>query len=328
MRTQRVVSQTSPIPIQSIPSGVSHALNILSISAILFLASTIPRFGPENIFALTSSRIQTPTDVLFTRLGSLRPRATLTESDQILRLRLASLDARCLYFTYGPDVLTHCPFCISDEPNTYFYYALSSLLLPHFLHLFALGLATSSALAGKYGSKWRTSAVAIGVVLALFECYSVGTHDSKANARVIRPEDLDLFHWRMRTVRGIMIAITDAGLACVLWAASTNRIFAVPPSPSERMDASLTLLESVRARLTALGVVRNVVVRNEGLRKHGEGYWRREGQIMAQVMDDKEVVDGVRNALANRINVAKVEEDAKKYAEGLVDWNKMQLPKK
>lgn len=328
MRTQRVASQTSTVPIQSIPSGVSHALNILSISAILFLASTIPKFHPENIFALTSSRLQTPTDVLFTRLSSLRPSATLTESDRILRLRLASLDARCLYFTYGPDVLTHCPFCISDEPNTYFYYALPSLLLPHFLHLFALGLATSSAVAGKYGCKWRTSAVAIGVVLALFECYSVGTHDSKANARVIRPGDLDLFHWRMRTVRGIMIAITDAGLAFVLWAASTNRIFAMPPSPSERMDASLKVLENVRARLAALGVVRNVAARDEGLRKRGEEYWRREGQVMAHVMDDKEVVDGVRNALANRINIAKVEEDAKKYAERLIDWNKGQVPNK
>lgn len=132
----------------------------------------------------------------------------------------------------------------------------------------------------------------------------------------------------MRTVRGIIIAITDAGLAVVLWAASTNLIFAVPPSPSERMDGSLRVLENVRARLAALGVVRNVLARDEGLRKRGEEYWRREGQVMAQVMDDKEVVDGVRNALANRINVAKVEEDAKKYAESLVDWNKEQVPTK
>lgn len=166
----------------------------------------------------------------------------------------------------------------------------------------------------------------MGFLLALFECYSVGTYDSKANARVIRPEDLDLFHWRMRTMRGITIAITDAGLAFVIWAASTNRIFAVLPSPSERMDASLRVLENVRARLAALGVVRNVIVRDEGLRKQGEQYWRREGQITAQVMDDKEVVDRVRSALDGRINVAKVEEDAKKYAEGLVYWNEGQVP--
>lgn len=322
LRTQRVASKTSPIPIQSVPSGVSHALNILFISTFLFLASTLPTFSPENIFALTSSRLQTPNDVLFTRLGALRAGATLTESDRILRLRLSSLDARCLYFTYGPDVLTHCPFCVSDEPNTYFYYALPSLLLPHLIHLFVLGLATSSVLAGKYGSRWRTSAVAVGVVLALFECYYVGTHDSKANARVIRAEDLDLFHWRMRTIRGIIIAVIDAGLAFVLWAASTNRIFAVPPSPSERINASLKVLENVRARLAALGVVSNVVVRDEGLRKRGVDYWRREGQVMAQVMDDKEVVDGVRNALANRINVATVEEDAKKFAETLLKGQK------
>lgn len=102
----------------------------------------------------------------------------------------------------------------------------------------------------------------------------------------------------------------------------------MPPSPSERMDGSLRVLENVRARLAALGVVRNVLARDEGLRKRGEEYWRREGQVMAQVMDGKEVVDGVRNALANRINVTKVEEDAKKYAESLVDWNKEQVPTK
>lgn len=250
----------------------------------------------------------------------MRPSTTLTESDHRLKPRLTSLDARCFYLTYGPDVLTNCPFCISDEPNTYYYYALPSLLLPHLLHLFALGLATSSAVSGKHGSRWRTNAVMLGAGFALVDCYLVGTHDSKANARVLRPEDLDLFHWRMRTLRGIAICVADAILALLLWAASTNRIFAVPPSTSERMEAAMKVLESMRGRLGAVGIVRNVVARDKGLRQRGDVYWAQEGRVMEEVMTDRAVVDGMRNALDGRISVSKVEEEARKYAEGIVVW--------
>lgn len=248
----------------------------------------------------------------------MRPSTTLTESDLRLRPRLASLDARCFYLTYGPDVLTNCPFCISDEPNTYFYYALPSLLLPHLLHLFAIGLATSTTVSGKYGSRWRTCAVILGAAFALIDCYWVDAHNSKANARVLRPEDLDHFHWRMRTLRGIAICVADAMLALLLWAASTNRIFAVPPNTAERMEDAMKVLESMRGRLGAVGIVRNVVARNKGLRQRGDAYWAREGQVMEEVMAEREVVDGMRNALDGRISVSKVEEEARKYADGIV----------
>lgn len=319
-RTQRAAAQSSPIPIQATPYPVFRSLNILFIFAFLALISTLPYFSPENIFAITSSRLQTPNDVLFSRLGLMRPSNTLSESDQRLKPRLASLDARCFYLTYGPDVLMNCPFCVSDEPNTYFYYALPSLLLPHLLHLFALGLATSSRVSGKYGSMWRTTAVILGATFALVDCYSVGTYDSKANARVLRQEDLDLFHWRMRTLRGISICVADAVLALLLWAASTNRIFAVPPDSAERMEAAMKVFESMRGRLGAVGIVRNVVARDKGLRQRADTYRAREGLVMEEVMADREVVDGMRNALSGRISVSNVEEEARKYADGIVVW--------
>lgn len=175
-------------------------------------------------------------------------------------------------------------------------------------------------MSGKYGLRWRSGAIGLGVAIALADCYIVSTHDSKANARVLRPEDLDLFHWRMRTIRGITICIADAILAGLLWAASTNRIFAVPPNAGERMEAATKVLENAQARLNAVGIVRNVVVRDEGLRMRGEVYWRKERQVMGEVMDEKEVVDGVRNALEGRISVVKMEEEARKYADGIVAW--------
>ena len=297
------------------------SLNILFISALIALISTLPYFSPENIFTTTSSRLQTPNDVLFTRLSLAR--GELTENDSILRPKLASLDSRLLYFTYGPDVVTHCPFCMSDEPFTYFYYALPSIILPHILHTFALGLATSSAIAGNYGNRWRSIAAMVSIILAISDCYLFGSYDWKANSRALRPEEYIHFYWRMRVFRGLCIAVADACLAGLLWLSSTNRMFAVPPTAAERMETAMRLLENARGKLSAVGVVRNAVVRDEGLRRKTEAYWKKEGEITGQIMAEREVVEGVRNALDGRIQVVTLEADATKYAEGIVGWEHM-----
>ncbi|KAL8770333.1 MAG: hypothetical protein Q9209_003969 [Squamulea sp. 1 TL-2023] len=308
-----------PIPIRPLPSRLYRSLNILFVSTVLALLSTLPTFAPENIFTITSSRIQTPTDVLFTRLSLLRTNNTLTPLDEALRPRIASLDARCLYLQYGPDVLTHCPFCLSDEPWSYFWYALPTILYPHILHLFALGLATSSVIAKKEGSRWRNSAVLLGVGLAVSECYIIGSRDWKGNARVVRAEDMQHFFWDMRIWRGMGFAVADVVFAGFLWAGGTNRLFVVPPTVGERMEGALRGLEGARGRMAALGIVRNVVVRDEGLRRRGEAYWKKEGTVMAEVLEEREVVEGIRGALeSGRISVSQVEEEAKRYAEGIV----------
>ncbi|KAL8685830.1 MAG: hypothetical protein Q9218_007518 [Villophora microphyllina] len=318
-RAYRAKAQSRPVPIRPLPSHIYIALNILFVSCVFALISTLPTFAPENIFLATSSRLQTPNDVLFTRLALTRPEGRLSDLDEMLKPRIASLDARCLYLYYGPSILTYCPFCVSDEPLSYFWYGLPMIMLPHILHLFALGAATSSGIAGKEGNRWRTSAVMIGVGLALSECYLTGAGDWKANARAVRAEDLNHFHWNMRIWRGLGIGVADAALAGFLWASSTNRMFVVPPTAAERMEASLKVLENARGRVGALGIVRNVVARDEGLRRQGDAYWRKEGQIMSEAMDEREVVEGVRNALGSgRISVTKVEEEARRFAEGIV----------
>lgn len=325
-RTQKVKAVTAPAPVQSVPGPVSKSLTILFVSAVCALVSTLPHFAPENIFTTTSSRLQTSNDVLFTRLNLARGVNGLTEADSILRPKIASLDARLLYFTYGPDVLTNCPFCISDQPFTYFYYALPSITLPHLLHTFTLGLATSSAISGAYGKRWRSFITIVGVGLAVVECYLFGSYEWKANARAIRQEQYVHFFWRMRVFRGIVIAFADVLVAGLLWLSSTNRMFVIPPSAAERMETALRVLENSRGKLNAVGIVRNAIVRDEGLRRKAEAYWRREGQVMGEVMDEREVVEGVRNALSGRIQVAKVEEEARKYAEGITAFQELQLP--
>ncbi|MCJ1452663.1 hypothetical protein MMC28_003006 [Mycoblastus sanguinarius] len=324
-RTQRVQTVTAPVLVRPIPRSALFSLNILFVSALIALISTLPYFSPENIFTTTSSRLQTPNDVLFTRLAVARGGLDLTENDSILKPKIASMDARCLYFAYGPDVVTNCPFCISDEPSTYFYYALPSIVLPHLLHTATLGLATSSAVSGNYGNRWRSIAAMMGIGLAIVECYLFGSYDWKANSRAHRPEEYIHFFWRMRIFRGVIIALADALMAGLLWLSSTNRMFVVPPSPAERMETAMRVLENVRGKLNAVGIMRNAVVRDEGLRRKAEGYWRREGQVMGEVMDEREVVEGVRNALSGRIQVSKVEDEARRYADGITGWQEQVL---
>ena len=249
----------------------------------------------------------------------------LTADDNILRPKLASMDSRLLYLTYGPDVVTHCPFCISDEPNTYLYYALPSILLPHVVHLFILGLATSNLVSGKGGNKWRFIASCIGLGIASVEAYLFATFDWKSNARALRPEEYVLFYWRMRIFRGIAICLSDAVVAGLLYLSNTNRMFVTPASVSERMEAALKILERTRGNINAVGIVRNAIVRDEGLRRRTEGYWINEGKVMGDIMAEREVVEGVRNALESRVQVGRVEDDARKFAEGITTWPGQQM---
>ena len=85
----------------------------------------------------------------------------------------------------------------------------------------------------------------------------------------------------------------------------------------------MRVLENARGKLSAVGIVRNAIVRDEGLRRKTEAYWRTEGQITGEIMDEREVVEGVRSALSGRIKVASLEEEARKYADGITVWEQV-----
>ena len=156
------------------------------------------------------------------------------------------------------------------------------------------------------------------MTLAVVDIYLFATHDWKANARVLRAEDLSHFFWTMRTLRGISIATFDILFAGLLYLSSTNRLFAQSVSNAERVENVLKTMEQTRGKLSALGIVKNVVVRDEGLGRKGAEYWKREKVVMGEVMDEREVVEGVRDALEKRVRVQSVEEEARKWAEGIV----------
>ena len=103
-----------------------------------------------------------------------------------------------------------------------------------------------------------------------------------------------------------------------LYLSSTNRFLGVPVSTAERLETVLKTMEQGRGKMAALGIIKNAVYRNEGLSERAKGYWRHEGVVMEGVMGEREVVEGVRSALEGRVRLGEVEEEAGRYAEGIV----------
>ena len=207
---------------------------------------------------------------------------------------------------------------MSDEPYSYLLYALPVLLLPHLLHLFTLGLATATAVGGKGVDKWRILATFIGIGAALVEVYMYAAYDYKSNARVFYQEDYVYYYERMRIIRGVTIAISDLVVAGLVYLSGTNRMFVTPPTSAERMEVAMRVLEGARGKISALAILKNAIVRDEGMRRRNEIYWIREGQVMGEVMDEREVVEGVRSALTERVQVSQVEDEAQRFADGLI----------
>lgn len=254
--------------------------------------------------------------MLFTRLSALRP-SGLTDNDNLLRNKLNSLDSRLLFFQHGPSVLAECTFCTADDPNSYLYYTLPSLLIPHIFNLVILALITSGLFTGKEGSIWRTSATVAAGCLVVADVYMVASYNPQANARATRLEDLDMFFWNMRLYRSIALAALDAFLGWMLYLSSTNRAFVIPPTTSERIEDSTRILEGARAKMNATGIIRNTVARDAELRARSGEYWVQEGRVMGAVMEEREVVEGVNNALESRINIGRIAQDAEGYVKGV-----------
>jgi len=303
------------IPIRPIPPPILRALIILLITAIGFLLTTL--YSPENIFTLTSSRLQIPTDVLFNRIQALRP--GLTAADEALRSKIVSLESRLLYFQFGPDVIRDCQFCNAENSQSFVYYALPSITAPHLFNLCVLALVTSGLFTGKEGAIWRTTATYAALAVMIADIYVVSSYNKQGNAKATRLEDIDTFFWRMRGYRFLLLAGIDGMIGWLLYLSSTNRAFVTLPSPAERVENATRTIELTRNKLQYIGLLQNTVSRDAELRDKKQDYWVREVGMVQQAMEDPEVMEGVRNALGSRINIANVEAEAEGYARNIVE---------
>jgi len=311
----RATSRSAPI--RPTPTRVQYALNILFVSAVVSLTLSLSRFAPDNIFVKTQSHIRTETSVLFARLRHLRP---LTDEDNALREKFNwGVRNKLLYLAYGPDSLLNCIWCVTTDGNDqqhYFLYSLPKMLTPHIFHLAVLGLATSS-LIGTEGSRFRTHVTIAGILLMVVELWYMGTYDIALNKRAQLVQDLDSAHWRVRFIRYMTFAVVDMGLAFVLWATSTNRWLAKPISIAERIEMTNRTAEETFNKMRALTLLVNSVNRDPALRGVKEGYWRTEGQITAELVQDEMVTEQI-NAAISRLDFSALEGQVGETADGIL----------
>lgn len=317
-RSVKAAPAVHGLAVRPVPQNVYRCLLVLALVSGLFLLKTLPVFAPENIFQVTQSRLQIPVDVLFTRLSALRGGTGLTTADTSLRARFVNLESRLLHLQFGPDALSSCPFCTSEEPRSYFYYALPSILAPHLVNLAIIAGATNAWLAGREASSWRRAATLSAITLAAADIYLVITYPYQANARALRLQEIDFFFWTARARRYICLAVLDGILGWVLYLSSTNRAFVVPPTAAERIEGVVRVLGGAKSKFNAVGIVKNTAIRDEELRGRMAGYWTHEGMLMREVMEEREVLDGVNDALANRIDIGNIERDADMYASSVL----------
>ncbi|KAH7085166.1 hypothetical protein BKA63DRAFT_485139 [Paraphoma chrysanthemicola] len=304
------------VPVRPTPPRVTHALNLLFVSAVVCLVLSFSRFAPENIFLQTQSHIRTETGVLFTRLRHLRG---LTGTDDALRAKFGSARNKLLYLAYGPDTLLNCVWCSSADGNdqqNYFLYSLPKLAIPHIVQLLVLGLATSS-LVGAEGSRFRTHATIAGILMLVVELWYMGTYDIMTNKRAKFVQDIDSAYWRVQFLRYVTFAVVDIALGFVLWATSTNRWLAKPVSIAERIETTTRQAEETLNKMRALGLLSNSVNRDSALRGVREEYWRTEGQVMAETIQDEAVTETI-NECISKLDLGALEGRVGEVADGIL----------
>jgi hypothetical protein len=86
---------------------------------------------------------------------------------------------------------------------------------------------------------------------------------------------------------------------------------------SERLLDHAKAVEAILGKARGLGIVRNGVVRDAGLRRHVEDYWVKEGEVMKDVFEEPEVLEAQRRAL-KKIDVGRVGHEADAYLDTIL----------
>lgn len=310
-------------PIRPLPRRALYTIIILVAAATVFLIRTLPIFAPENVFRVTASQPGSSPDLMLQRLSTVR---NLTPSDAVLRAKFVSKESRLFYFKYGPETVLECPFCLSDQPQTYFFYALPALATPHLINLILIGIATAQEATGPEGSQWRTLATYVAVGLATLDLYLLYSYDISDNKSARVFSEVDFFFWRLRSYRFAALAFADNVLAALLYYSTTYRAFVLPQSTSERIDGATRGLMSSKAQLHAAMIVKNTATRDEELRAQSEGYWRHEVAVTQELMQDPEVMEGINYALREgRIDSQAINSGAETYVNSVLEQAKLHV---
>ncbi|EFQ98804.1 hypothetical protein MGYG_01820 [Nannizzia gypsea CBS 118893] len=320
---------TNRPPLQPLPTLASRALNILFFSTALFLAFSLTpgsnilsstSSGTNDIFKLTDSRFNTPTELLFTRLRRLGGRFEVeSEHDSTLKKLFVSPTARGVYLQLGSEPLIACPFCSLDSSITYLlYYLPFNTLVPHLFHFLVIGIATSSSIVGTKIATWRKKFLLGSVVLLVIElCVILRATSplfslSKSSASGQRNKWTEIYaqhpdapaslHVQLSTLRPLAFTIFDAICAALIYLSATNRLFYTLPTPTEQLlSASTATMLAAMSKLQTLSVTRSVIARDPELSAKYDAYhcaankddddwvWQQEDVVnaVAKVMNDR-----------------------------------------
>lgn len=217
-------------------------------------------------------------------------------------------------------MLADCPFCNSQDPNTYLLYAAPSVASMHLLNAVLIGIATSESVTGKAGNQWRSLATYTAVALTAVDGYMLAQWDHIAgNERARVLGEIFFFYWTARISRLLCLAALDLVLAGVLYLSTTNRMFVVASTVSERIDLATAALGHVNMKVRSANVLKNTVARDGELRAIDAGYWAHEGMVMQEAMESEEVVNSMRDAVENRrLNPEAMDQAAEQFSQQVI----------
>ncbi|RVX67644.1 hypothetical protein B0A52_08173 [Exophiala mesophila] len=319
-RVVKTAIRTRP-PSRPLPQQTSHGLNVLFASICISIYLSLPLLGKiedHNVFVVTQSHFSQPTEILFQRLALMRDHGILTPIDEELKSKLTTQSLRQLYLRFGPSTLLNCTFCHPNDAFTYLLYHLpTNILLPHLLHILALGVATSESVSGVEAHHWRRLSLIGAVILFSLDIWQAVTYTPVTAP--MTPSPAGTF-WLASTLRYLSFSFFDGLVAFLIYASATGRflLFSAPSSADptlakRRTEELLTkmnlALQMTSNNLRAFSVVRNAVVRDSSLKAVDDEYWRTVVAIESDAATDESLFEDeeVQAALAKVYGTGKVD---------------------
>lgn len=328
-------------------------LLILIVSAVAYLVIYIPlaKSANPNILQLADARMQTPGEVIKSRITKLyAPEGTealwtsaalykmpwglsrtakFSTPDDWERLfnRLLTLDGRALYAAYGTAPYLYCDFCRTDVPLTFFTYSLPTIAVPHLIALLVILVVTKGPkkyLSTVQAQQWTTlysTIVICGMFADAFLLYRYPispTYFYNKNA----PDLSHVFFSFSEYVlyRGVYLATLLSSLAVVLWLGATGRAFDNTFSADGYYRTTQRLAQLLDLDINKLRVATllhsDVIASNGDFRKVYEQWGANSQEFMKKMEEDENVKEAKSNAKQRKQAILKtVEVEAKALVE-------------
>ncbi|KAK6517227.1 hypothetical protein TWF506_007095 [Arthrobotrys conoides] len=304
---------------QALDSRTRLSLNVLTLTVFLALASSLSYFQSENIIKATGARLLlTPNDVLLRRFENLRLQQGLeglSSTDVVLLSTLKTREGRLLYAAYGPKPLTECTWCSISDPSSYLYYSAPAIAAPHIANIAILGLVTSS-LSSKVARSFRISATMAGLGVALGEFGLLYNHDLLQNTQATLTKDINWYHWRLLTYRGLAIAAVNCVLGVVTYLTATGRYGSSGVSDLEKIEALSKSLDVGVSHVRTSLFVKSTATRSESSLNTISEFWRTEAANRRNIASE---VEDTKNQVLERVNLNSINDEAFKFTSNLID---------